>query len=118
MASFNPWVPLELQAPLVGAANQDPVEATDARIVMTDNYIRDLKRSRNARVPIGRFSPETLLEIFFCLRDCWRTPVGAWSAPLMGWVAVTHVSHHWRTISLASPGLWTVIDIGRGTPLL
>ncbi|KAH9927370.1 hypothetical protein B0H21DRAFT_673248, partial [Amylocystis lapponica] len=84
----------------------DPVEVTDARIVMASSYVLDLRRSRNAQVPIGRFPLEILLEIFFCLRDCWNIPVGDWRAPLMGWVVLTHVSHLWRTVSLASPGLW------------
>ncbi|KAF7370560.1 F-box domain-containing protein [Mycena sanguinolenta] len=62
-----------------------------------------LEASRlNTLAPISCLPPELLCRIFLF---CAASPDGAGPC----WLAVTHVTHHWREVALACPELWANI---------
>ncbi|TFK68644.1 hypothetical protein BDN72DRAFT_960136 [Pluteus cervinus] len=64
--------------------------------------IRDLLRKLNRLTPVGRLSPELLVEIFSYLQNEW------WSTPAL--LKITHVSHCWRVAALNCSALWAEIN--------
>ncbi|KAI0311542.1 hypothetical protein OF83DRAFT_1030428, partial [Amylostereum chailletii] len=35
-------------------------------------------------------------------------------APRLGWIRLSHVSHHWRAVALAYPALWHAVPLTIG----
>lgn len=71
----------------------------------------ELQRRPNDIVPINRFPPEILAEIFcFCRYDLPSSShfLLRYPAPLK-WLVITRVCHHWRQVALQMPRLWGYI---------
>ena len=64
-----------------------------------------LKSRRNSLAAISRLPPEILSKIFAATIKPWLLT--------MDWVKVTHVSHHWRTVAIGCPRLWTTLAFAR-----
>ena len=75
------------------------------------------KRARNALIPISRLPPEVLAEIFMHWSNEWRAQSADQHtprcAPRNGWIRISHVSHHWREVSLQFPKLWCEFQADR-----
>ncbi|KAH9950055.1 hypothetical protein B0H21DRAFT_881447 [Amylocystis lapponica] len=98
-------------------AHTDIVDTTrtianlDQEISQMEQSLYSLKAHRNSLVPIFRLPPELISEIFIAhARDRKDT-----SSEDCSWIRVTHVCHHWRTIALQCPRLWTLITL-KNTP--
>ncbi|KAJ6485647.1 hypothetical protein C8R45DRAFT_997332 [Mycena sanguinolenta] len=62
--------------------------------------------SLNALAPISCLPPELLCHIFLF---CATSP----ESRGLGWLVLTHVTHHWREVALACPELWANIIFHR-----
>ncbi|KIP01923.1 hypothetical protein PHLGIDRAFT_321111 [Phlebiopsis gigantea 11061_1 CR5-6] len=81
-----------------------------------------LRLQLNAVASIMRLPDELLLEVFYLYLAWWRATYGhdgffpSYSSKIRGhhgWVLITHVCHHWRTVALSASLLWTDIKINR-----
>ncbi|KAF7419499.1 hypothetical protein PC9H_002090 [Pleurotus ostreatus] len=84
----------------------DAQRAIDKEIAGYDAAIRVLKTQRNTHSSISRLPPEIFAAIFQLVRSGQ-----AQTAPVPSWINVTSVCRQWRAIALASPQMWTTIDI-------
>ncbi|KAI1789048.1 hypothetical protein LXA43DRAFT_1023066 [Ganoderma leucocontextum] len=89
-------------------------------IASLQQKLRKLRNKSNSRVPIARLPPEILSEIFLDqaakireerltiklpgYNDC---PADLVHKSFYAWINVTHVSRHWREVSLNCVQLWT-----------
>ncbi|KAF5311913.1 hypothetical protein D9619_003540 [Psilocybe cf. subviscida] len=94
----------------------DAVQRVDAQISHYFDLIRDLRSQRNALVPISQFPTEVLCRIFMEVRggcdssrytNHWFWTKTSYSEPSLEWIAVSHVSRHWREAAIREPRLWT-----------
>ncbi|KAF8657968.1 hypothetical protein AX16_002129 [Volvariella volvacea WC 439] len=74
--------------------------AIDQEIAQLQAQIFKLRIRRNSLSPINRIPPEILSQI---MGECQV------DVDFHRWFGVTQVSHHWRSVALGSPLLWTTI---------
>lgn len=81
----------------------------------SSNIDNDLaaRRHANTLVPIACLPPETLFHIFKPCRDTSDEHVALWQEK---WVAVTHVCHYWRAVTLSTPSLWAEVIFRCSSP--
>ncbi|KAF4585164.1 hypothetical protein EYR40_002001 [Pleurotus pulmonarius] len=78
------------------------------RTALHEASIRDLKSRRNAYSNTSILPPEILSRIFLAAKDA----IQVYGAPKeAGWLNVAAVCQEWRSIALASPRMWSSIDI-------
>ncbi|TFK67135.1 hypothetical protein BDN72DRAFT_843445, partial [Pluteus cervinus] len=84
----------------------------DKEIKVLKKRVRALHAYRNTFTPVYRLPPEILARIFSFTRYHARTRrIIYYDKPKpLSWIAVTHISQHWRNIALASPNLWSRIS--------
>lgn len=80
--------------------------AIDKEIAGHDAAIRVLKTQRNTHSSISRLPTEIFAAIFLLVKSGQVQ-----TAPVPSWLNVTSVCRQWRAIALASPQMWTTIDI-------
>ncbi|KAJ3524834.1 hypothetical protein NMY22_g10834 [Coprinellus aureogranulatus] len=89
----------------------------EARIMELELELSELKRKRNALLPISQLPSELLCEILsfnnvtFANDDFW-TPL---SNPIPEMLHFCRVCHIWRSIVLDCPKMWSYIRVGKGT---
>ncbi|KAJ3521906.1 hypothetical protein NMY22_g12118 [Coprinellus aureogranulatus] len=89
----------------------------EARITELELEVCDLKRKRNALLPISQLPPELLCEILSFdtvtfAEDDFKSPP---ANPVPKTLGFCHVSYLWRSIVLDCPKMWTYIKVGKGT---
>lgn len=74
--------------------------------------IINIKTQLNSLLPISVLPTEVLAEVFlFRAASCRQTNH---HVPIMsGWIALSHVCKHWRTVALGCPSLWNRLVIAR-----
>lgn len=83
---------------------QESRRLIDEAITHHQASIFALKSQKNVLAPISRFPPEILCRIFsFVKKEAQRCYDKRYR---LQWVAVTHVSSHWRHVAINSPSLW------------
>lgn len=110
------------------ASYQDTEGSIDEEIASLEQVIQDahakilkLRARRNARVPfIARLPTENLSHIFILFEQQHRqgslTTTQRHAKPKtgpFGWIAITHVCHHWRSVARALPHLWSHVPMSR-----
>ncbi|TFY67014.1 hypothetical protein EVG20_g4092 [Dentipellis fragilis] len=85
----------------------------DRDIQELEGKLRALRLCRNLVVPISFIPPEIIVRFFSHLR---AVDIPSKRGRSLGWIRVTHVCHHWRTIALETPTLWAdvVVNLRRG----
>ncbi|KAI0063919.1 hypothetical protein BV25DRAFT_1914971 [Artomyces pyxidatus] len=101
---------LDTVPPLTQAERiKDVYERIDTELAAMLNALSLSKSRRNAIAPVSRLSPEILPLIF---------ELHALEAPLrkdhLGWIEVTHVCRHWRSIAIDTAALWRNIFMHLG----
>ena len=83
-------------------------------------HILGLKSTMNALAPISILPPEILCEIFLYAADVdiHEQYVVKERRKSYGWICVSHVCRHWRTVALSCPALWSRLDVKAGSPEL
>lgn len=112
------------------ASQQDIGASIDEEITSLEQVIRDahtkilnLRAHRNARVSsTARIPTETLAQIFILFEHQYRHELFATSKQLedaptrpFGWIVITHVCHHWRSVARALPHLWSHVPMIKNT---
>lgn len=84
----------------------------DNEIRALQDSIRALRTRRNTLAPINRFPPEILANVFaYSLPKIYPRPdPSKENDEPYNWIAVTHVSRHWRNVALDNPILWSVLQ--------
>ncbi|EIN04177.1 hypothetical protein PUNSTDRAFT_76971, partial [Punctularia strigosozonata HHB-11173 SS5] len=107
---------------LDGRGIPEAIRLLDARIDVLVAELCDLRRQRNAHIPVNRMPPEILQNIFLLYRNDFSTAA-------LDWTAVSHVCLRWREVALSNSSLWDSPDLrfpewaeemikrARGTPL-
>ncbi|GJF00193.1 hypothetical protein PsYK624_164730 [Phanerochaete sordida] len=78
------------------------------------NEIAERGRELNTLIPIACFPDELLAEVFaFWIAESQRG-VRSWledeyTSP--AWIRIAHVCHHWRTVALQNPRLWSTFAV-------
>ncbi|TCD68959.1 hypothetical protein EIP91_009349 [Steccherinum ochraceum] len=96
-----------MDATLQNLSNLHQFESIDSEIALHLAAVISLRRRRNALLRAIRIPVEILAEIFLHCRAAWDDRV--WERFLDPWVAITHVCHHWRSVALDTPTLWSDI---------
>ena len=112
---------------LPGASQQDTEAGIDAAIASLRQLIRkayakilDLWKRRNAAAPlISRLPTELLAEIFLLFEHQYcQDSFAAGKRALQthfGWLVVTHVCRHWRSVARALPHVWSDVPMSHDT---
>ncbi|KAJ3520578.1 hypothetical protein NMY22_g12692 [Coprinellus aureogranulatus] len=85
----------------------------DSQIYRLERDLVELKRRRNQLSSISQLPPEILERIFFFGLENLNWDANRRNLP--GCMRIAHVSRAWRTVALEFPGLWTLMQIRRGT---
>ncbi|KAF7797606.1 hypothetical protein EIP86_008806 [Pleurotus ostreatoroseus] len=64
------------------------------------------KRQYNATLPIAKFAPELVAKILEAHYEQWSM-----NQSIYDWLAVTHISHYWRSVALNTAKFWSRIPI-------
>ncbi|KAH8104642.1 hypothetical protein BXZ70DRAFT_921837 [Cristinia sonorae] len=98
-------------------------EDLQAEIASRYSIIIWLKNHLNSRLPIFRLPGEILVVIFLYYKAAMEAAAHAQaqtSSPFhflrarhsrFAWLRVTHVCHHWRTVALDAPQMWTSFHV-------
>ncbi|KZV67963.1 hypothetical protein PENSPDRAFT_754487 [Peniophora sp. CONT] len=92
-------------------ANTTHLEAMDSELVILREMMNRALRLRNELTWSCKLPSEVRILIVLFLRDDWP-PRRRWARVEQqykfqsGWMAVTHVCSHWRTLTLEAPILW------------
>jgi len=91
-------------------------QAIEDKITRFSNYLLDLKSRLNRLAPISDLPPEVLSEIFLYTaavdsEDTYSTLWSTWTS--YGWIRVSHVCKHWRSVALSCPALWCNLTMTR-----
>ncbi|KAF8650680.1 hypothetical protein AX16_005118 [Volvariella volvacea WC 439] len=108
-----------LEYALHGPDTPEDVEAERARldeeIAQLELRLKQLRQRRNALAPVSRIPDEILSDIMLESQAMvLQEDQAYWQAPCprsLSWIGMTQVSHHWRTVALQYPLLWTTISI-------
>ncbi|KAF6764595.1 hypothetical protein DFP72DRAFT_744597, partial [Ephemerocybe angulata] len=85
----------------------------DCEIARLEQDLIVLKRRRNALSPVSQLPSEILSKIFYFglhflqADEKTRTEI----LPEDTRLSISHVDHHWRTVALESPELWSEIHV-------
>ncbi|KAF8641443.1 hypothetical protein AX16_009956 [Volvariella volvacea WC 439] len=86
-----------------------------SRIEAQLQELHKLRSRRNALAPVFRLPVEVLSQIMMdhqelVFKTCLYNPQSQHNR-LVLWIAISQVSHHWRSVALECPHLWTTISI-------
>ncbi|TFK50603.1 hypothetical protein OE88DRAFT_1661108 [Heliocybe sulcata] len=86
----------------------------EQQIIVHEMSLIQIRIRLNTLVLIARLPPEVLAEIFaayICAHGQPEVPIRLSSGPHQpyAWLVITHVCHHWRTVALGTPSLWTEV---------
>ncbi|TFK63445.1 hypothetical protein BDN72DRAFT_963916 [Pluteus cervinus] len=81
----------------------------EKEIAALQEGIRALLGFRNTFTPTYRLPPEILTRVFSFVRYVPQVDESQAKKKLLRWIAVTHVSQHWRNVAIGSPSLWSCI---------
>ncbi|TCD61504.1 hypothetical protein EIP91_008370 [Steccherinum ochraceum] len=99
-------------SPVASSAARMPAarELLEAELATLEHARLQVLRSMNQEVLIALLPPEVLGQVFLRLVEGVARDRGRYQ-----WLSITWVCHHWRTVALTTPELWSRIVIRRSS---